>query len=203
MQHIFGIDINKINKDDLIYLLEYEVVEDKRLEYKGAFEPNNPEWKRKFLKVISSFANTSGGLLIYGISEEKGVPKKFEPLDIEDFDKTRIILQDIVRSRTEPIIPNLEVVTVDILDENNIVLIIKVLKSWNGPYRVKMNGKREFYIRIDGKSTEMDILELRNALTCQKHCLKKLQISNKIEFQIYYLTIHRSLSMKAQKQFCT
>lgn len=175
MQHIFEKNIKEINEEDLHYLLEYEVIEDRQLEYKGTLEPNSDRWKGKFLKVTSSFANTSGGLLICGINEENGVPRDFNLLNIDDFDSLRIILQDIIRSRSEPIIPNLEIEKVEINGEDKHILLIKVGKSWNGPHRVKLNGKREFFVRIDGKSTPMDIFELRNAFNLSETLIDKIK----------------------------
>ncbi len=57
--------------------------EDYRLDFKQ-------EWNEKVLRVVASFANTFGGMLFIGISEERGKPKEIIGVQSQSEIKTRI-----------------------------------------------------------------------------------------------------------------
>ena len=67
-------DLAAIRETDLLSLIEQPVMEDKSTEYKEALTLQNDEAKRKFLAGIASFANASGGDLIYGMKANDGLP---------------------------------------------------------------------------------------------------------------------------------
>ena len=79
--------LSEIVSSDFLNLIENEVPESKTIEYKQALNLKTDSEKKEFLADISSFANTSGGDLIYGIAEnEKNLPSKFENIEIKNFD---------------------------------------------------------------------------------------------------------------------
>ncbi len=59
-------------EEDLQALVDNSVLECKTIEYKQALPSNSESGKKEFLADVSSFANASGGDLIYGVSESKG-----------------------------------------------------------------------------------------------------------------------------------
>ena len=61
---------------DLQRLVDNRVQEGRAIEYKSALVVNTDEDKREFLSDVSSFANTSGGHLLFGIEENGGVPTR-------------------------------------------------------------------------------------------------------------------------------
>ncbi len=63
-----------VDASDLQTLLENEVPEGKTIDYKEALSGNSDKDRKEFLYDISSFANTSGGHLIFGIKEDGGIP---------------------------------------------------------------------------------------------------------------------------------
>ena len=64
---------NRINQIFLENLIKNGIEEDQHLDYKSKIDKNNAE----IAKDISSFANSDGGNIIYGIVEEKHKPKTF------------------------------------------------------------------------------------------------------------------------------
>ena len=82
-------NIDQITEKDLQDLIDNSVVERKTLEYKQSLPGNSDSEKKEFLNDISSFANTSGGDLIYGIIEDRdtGIPKTLEGLEIQNVDQ--------------------------------------------------------------------------------------------------------------------
>lgn len=110
---MFEKDINEITEEDLESLVNNEVQEDRRLEYKGELDLSNNEHKRKLLKTVCAFSNTSGGLLIYGIKENNGFPEELVGLDFNP-DKEIPQVIDIIKARFEPPISLFEPHSVDL-----------------------------------------------------------------------------------------
>ena len=78
----FSQPLDSLEESDLQTLLDNEVPEGKTIDYKEALSGNSDSDKKEFLYDISSFANTSGGHLIFGIKEDGGVPTEICGLDI-------------------------------------------------------------------------------------------------------------------------
>ncbi|MHC5825146.1 MAG: AlbA family DNA-binding domain-containing protein, partial [Nostoc sp.] len=65
-----------INKNDIDALIYNGVAETRTLEYKEKLSGNSDDDKKEFLADISSFANASGGDIIYGIQEQRSSDNK-------------------------------------------------------------------------------------------------------------------------------
>lgn len=159
-------------------LVSDEVPEDYNLEYKAELDLNNADHKRKLLKTISAFANTSGGLLIYGVTEkdqEKGIPGDLIGFDWDNIDENLQTVTSIIRDRSERPITIFEPHCFRLGGSEKVVLLIKVPKSWNGPHRVKLNGKKEFYTRIKNKSEPMNIEELRISFNISETLIERIK----------------------------
>ena len=72
---ITRIDFDRLSETDLRSLQENGVAEGIQLDYKRELYGNSDADKREFLKDVSSFANTAGGHIIIGVTEEDGVPE--------------------------------------------------------------------------------------------------------------------------------
>jgi predicted HTH transcriptional regulator len=68
------IDPDHIAERDLQSLVENGVAEGILFDYKGELYGASDSEKREFLKDVSSFANTTGGHIIIGMTEDGGVP---------------------------------------------------------------------------------------------------------------------------------
>src|SRR5947209_1986856 len=66
--------LDQLDEADLLDLVENAVAEGTTLDYKAALPGNGDEEKREFLRDATSFANTVGGHVLYGVTEEGGVP---------------------------------------------------------------------------------------------------------------------------------
>lgn len=64
-------DIEEITADHIASLLDNKVSERKVLEYKEELPQASDGAKKEFLGDVSSFANSSGGDIIYGIRDER------------------------------------------------------------------------------------------------------------------------------------
>jgi hypothetical protein len=112
-----------------------------RVEYKSTFDENV---RRNLPKIISSFANSLGGVLIVGINAENGIPQRpiqgFETPDEElGLTVENICLQGI----NPPVAPRTTVVPSDI--ESHVFLIIEVDESLEAPHAIE--NSRRVYVR--------------------------------------------------------
>ncbi len=62
----------------------------------------NDNDKKEFLSDISSFANTQGGDIIYGIKESSGIPDSLDGIEIVDVDSLKQQIENILRDNLEP-----------------------------------------------------------------------------------------------------
>lgn len=154
-----GKRIDEITQDFLVNFIKTRVKRDKEtldIEYKEFSDDIYNNNFDKLLKDVCAFANTVGGLIIFGVSEKgkypgniKGAKKRFSKESI-----TRKIDSGVVYQ-----IRGLRVEQIDLNDiaNNNRVFLIEVPQSVNPPHQVKYkDGIRRYYIRIDHESKEMD-----------------------------------------------
>lgn len=95
--------IDQITAQDILALVENKVPESRILDYKEDIPANrNDEWKREFLCDITSFANSAGGDLLYGIAEVRdpnnqptGIPDQANGIDIANHDNLILALENL------------------------------------------------------------------------------------------------------------
>jgi schlafen family protein len=155
--------LEEIGEADLDLLVANSVVEGKTIEYKKVLPGNSDGEKKEFLADVSSFANTTGGDLIFGIDEAQGVPTAIPGLVVSDPDAEVLRLDSIINDGLEPRIRfGSGVVRRGAAPS---VLIVKIERSWIGPHRVVFKGHNKFYARNSAGKYQMDVSELRSAFT--------------------------------------
>jgi len=168
---IYDKNVNSIELEDINNLITEKVPEDKFLEYKSQLD--NGE-KDKILKTICGFANADGGLFIYGLEEKNGEPQEITGVSLngKSWDDKKLQIQDWIDRGIEPRL-NVEMNMLD-LDDDKIVILIKVPKSWNPPHCVKNRKNRIFFVRRDGNTNSMDYEELRRIFDLNNSLIKKV-----------------------------
>lgn len=156
--------LDAITLDDLQRLLENRVNEGKTIEYKQALSVGSDGDKIRFLRTVSSFANTAGGDLLYGVDAKDGIPGALPGLQQPNEDDIKLRLESLLRDGIEPRIPGIQFHFVTV-GENCAVLIVRTRKSWNGPHRVRLAGHAHFYGRNSSGAYQLDVGELRTAFT--------------------------------------
>ena len=163
---------SEIDFADILQLIENDIVESKTIEYKRELPNNSDVSKKEFLADVSSFANSEGGDILFGIEAESGIPTKLSNLDIADNDKARLQYESIIRDGIAPRIK----FDIKIIDINNTkVLLIRIYKSWNKPHRVEYKYTHKFYSRHSGGKYLLDIEDLRNAFLSSNQTTEKIR----------------------------
>ena len=109
-----------------------------RVEYKQEITKDVP-------KIVSSFANTQGGIFIIGVKENE--PNNEEPFTIVGIPNTGGIEERIVQSAITGIYPPVmpEVIIVKVPETENVIVIVRVDESHHAPHAIQNSTK--VYIR--------------------------------------------------------
>ncbi|MCX5908563.1 MAG: ATP-binding protein, partial [Deltaproteobacteria bacterium] len=166
--------IESISETDLQTLKENQVAEGKTVEYKAALPGGTDSGKKEFLADVSSFANASGGHLLFGIEEANGIPTAIPGLDIPDTDALINRLENIVRDGIEPRIPGIQMRKID-LKTSKKVIIISIPKSWSLPHMVIFQGHSKFYSRNSSGKYPLDVGELRSAFLLSETTIERIR----------------------------
>lgn len=154
----------QIDINDLHELVQVEVPENIRLEYKRELYGNSDSDKRELLKDVSSLANAHGGHLILGLEESKGSANNLSGTTCPDPDAEILRMEQIIRSGLEPIISGIQMKAIPI-DPDRYAFILRIPRSWNPPHRVIAKGVNRFYIRHTAGVHEPSVEELRALFT--------------------------------------
>ena len=94
--------LDQITEQDLHNLVATATVERKTLDYKQQLPETNDAGKRELLADVSSFANTAGGDLVFGMTEKEGVPIEILGVQIGDTDQEILRFDSIIRTGLSP-----------------------------------------------------------------------------------------------------
>ena len=166
--------IDLLTEDDLQELKDNEVSEGKTIEYKLKLPNNTHEDKREFLADVSSFANASGGHILYGIKEESGIPVDICGLVIENVDEAKQRLENLLRDCIKPRIPGFSIRGIE-LSNSRVVIIIRIQRSWNQPHVVEFRGHWRFYSRNSAGKYPLDVSEVRSAFALSESIAEKIR----------------------------
>lgn len=162
-----------ITYKDIQDLIENSISESKTLDYKLQFPQNlNDSEKKELLADISSFTNTLGWDLIFGIKEKEWVAKEIIWCDIENLDNWKLKLESIIRTGIEPRI-NYEIKEIK-LDDLKYIIILRIKESFIKPHWISYQNNHKFYLRSSTWKYESELSELKDLF------LSTDQISNKI-----------------------
>jgi hypothetical protein len=155
--------IEQVVEADLHALIENQVSERKTIEYKQALVRNSKAENKEFLADVSSFANASGGHLVYGMKEEGGLPVELCGLDmIDDPDATVTALDNSIRDGIKPRIPGVVVWAVPLAGGKK-AIVIRVPKSFASPHMVTYGGSSRFFARTSNGKYQLDVEEIKAA----------------------------------------
>jgi len=169
-------NIDEITEKDLQALIDNSVLESKSIEYKQSLPGNSDSEKKEFLADVSSFANASGGDLIYGIIENRNtrIPEILGGLTIKNADQEISRLDSMIRDGIEPRMLGIIIKPIK-LSNSKTALIIRIPKSWISPHRVSFKGHDKFYSRSTNGKYPLDVAELRVAFNLSETTTERIR----------------------------
>lgn len=144
--------------NDLEDLMSNEIEESINLDYKSARSLDKSDRKKKEIaKDVSAFANSDGGIIIYGIVEENHKPQEIDFVDGNDL--TKEWLENVIDGNIQQRI--LDILIYPIRKNNDLqktVYIVKIPPSVNAPH---ISSDNKYYKRYNFKSVPMEEYEVR------------------------------------------
>ncbi|MBB6144743.1 hypothetical protein HNQ77_002699 [Silvibacterium bohemicum] len=159
-----------------------KIAEQKTIEFKEKLSIGGREETAEFLADISSFANASGGDIIFGISDERdasgnptGIPAKIVALQIENASSECNRIEQIVETGLQPRIPVFHVKAIDI-PEHGPVIVARIGKSWVAPHMVTYGNRSRFYSRNSSTGkVQLDVQQIGAAFAAQRDVGERLR----------------------------
>lgn len=164
---------NEINFSDLEMLVENKVIEHRILEYKRTINLDTDKEKKEFLKDISSFANSEGGYIFYGIDAVEGVPQKISGLINFSFDNVKLRIENIIQSCIRPRIQGIQFL--QIIENELTIFYLFIPKSWNLPHMITFQDLNRFYSRNSAGVFLLDVDQLRDAFNSVHNIESKIK----------------------------
>jgi len=165
---------------DLQQLIANEVEENTALEYKrGASLGKDDERKRELSKDVSAFANSAGGILVYGMAEHGPKPTHIDPVDPGAYSKEW--LEDVITSNIQPRIDGLHINPV-LLAGANSGRLVYVLTIPQGLTAHQARDKK-YYKRFNFKVEAMEHYEVQDTMNRAKTPIIDVHIERNILFQ--------------------
>ncbi|HEV3037522.1 MAG TPA: ATP-binding protein [Candidatus Angelobacter sp.] len=161
--------LDQITKANIESLITAKVSERRTLDYKQQLPGGTDEDKRELLGDVASFANASGGDLLFGVVDERdangkptGIPASADGLSVTNINEQIARIEASVRDGIAPRIQGIEFVPIDGFSKGP-VLIVRIPKSWAGPHMVTFKGSSRFYSRNSTGKYPLDVAEIRSA----------------------------------------
>ena len=165
---------SELTEEDLLSLVEGAVAEGKEVDYKIELPGHTDQEKREFLADVSSFANTVGGWLFFGLEETGGIATGVPGCEIEDPDEMIQRLENLVRTSIAPRIPGVEFGGCE-LGSGRIVVSAQVRRSFISPHRVTFRDHSKFYARNSAGKYPLDVSELRTLFNLSGSYVERLR----------------------------
>ena len=147
-------------EDDLLGLISNKAQESLTLEFKACGALRDKGWRHEFAKDVSAFANSAGGVLIYGLKENKHT---HEAEEIDDgFNPTnpsKEQLEQIVNSNIHRRIDGIRfnAISLSRTRPEKVAYVISVPESSHAPHM----ANHRFYKRFEYESVSMEEFEVR------------------------------------------
>ncbi|SEO11328.1 Putative DNA-binding domain-containing protein [Mucilaginibacter gossypiicola] len=181
------------NEEYLNNLIKDRTEENIHLDYKAADALERSDKKtQQISKDISAFANSDGGIIIYGLQEDevnKHVAAKITPINRKEISKEW--LEHVIQGSIQPRINDVKIYPIEVNGNiDDVVYVVDISKSDTAHQAID----RKYYKRFNFNSEPMYDYEIRDILNRAKH--PKIELEFEIsrepqdEYPKYYLNVY-------------
>jgi hypothetical protein len=161
---LFDKSLAQLAESDLLALITDKESEGRMLDYKRELAGQSDGDRKEFLYDTSSFANTLGGDLVFGMEEQNGLPTNLVGLADVNPDKEILRLEQMLRDGIRPSITGVQTVPIR-LANGNVAIVMRIPRSWNPPHQVTFQKAFRFYARDTNGKYQIDVDELRSVFS--------------------------------------
>lgn len=172
--------LDQITKADIESLVENEVGEGKNIDYKLELPGRSDGDKKDFLADVTSFANSGGGDIIFGLRERvdgegknTGIPDEAVGLPDVNLDQETLRLESSIREGIAHRIPGIQPLKEIVGFPSGSVFILRIPKSWASPHMITFQNTSRFYSRTSNGKYQMDVMKFERRFSRQKKFIKK------------------------------
>lgn len=171
--------------DKITQLISDGVEESLHLDYKAADALGKSDGKKSEIsKDISAFANSDGGVIIYGVKEfndplKKHLPESIDPIKRTDFSKEWI--EQVINSNISPKIKGMVITPVQygqIIDDK-VLYVVEIPKSST----VHQAKDKRYYKRYNFESVAMEDYEIKDIINRSNKTDIKVRFTPKINIE--------------------
>ena len=155
-----------IVKEDVFMDITRLIGETTEYDKKAALEIKKP---KSWCKSVSAFANTSGGVLIFGVSDDGKI------IGLTDHESDAERISEIIKTRLDPI-PEFNLSFCE--EEGKKMIVLNIYKGEETPYYYSGDGVMEAYIRVGNESVKATSSELKRLVLRGKNTSFDSQISS-------------------------
>ena len=162
-----GVPVSRLSGEDVLAILEGRVPESQELEYKRELPGRKDEDKREFLADVSSFANTTGGVILYGVETGKdsegrdnGIPEGIASIAPSVGEAEILRLAQILHHGLSPRLSGEELRIVELTDGKR-VMALGLRRSLHAPHMVWFDRNGKVWARKGAHKDQVDAVELR------------------------------------------
>jgi len=169
-----------ITRADIEALVTNRRPEGREIEYKLELPGTNDDARREFLADVASFANTSGGDVIYGVrgatdtdGKATGLPEEIVGVSLNK-DAEQLRLDSMIRDGIDPAVPAVQYQAVEGFARGP-VLIVRIPRSWRSPHMVTFRNHSRFYARAASGKYQLDVGQLREAFVAPERLRERIE----------------------------
>ncbi len=152
------------DESDLHELIRNEVQESLTLDYKGSAALAKTDDKKNAIAIaVSAFANSDGGLLVYGMQENKHVPTTID-VGVDRNLLTKEWLESVIKGRIRPALDKILIKQIQVGNPgtNMVVYVIEIGQATTrAPHQA---ADHKYYKRSNFESTPMEDYEIRDLM---------------------------------------
>lgn len=141
------------------------------IDYKEQMHLDSKDQKREFAADVTSFSNTNGGYLVFGIKEIEGLVDEIVGIVINNVDDLKLQIESLLRDLIEPRINNIQMKMLPI-DSANSVFLIFIPRSYSGPHIVR---GRDFFGRNTSGKYKLEYNEIKRRFLETDTLYKEIQ----------------------------
>jgi len=155
--------LDQLTEADLLNLVANAVAEGTTLDYKAELPTNQDESKKEFLRDATSFANTAGGHLVFGMTEDGGIPTGVPGIALENVEEKKLWLENILRDGIDPRLPQWSIQEVPVTG-GRFAIVIRFARSWQRPHMVTFRNDSRFFARHSTGKYQLDVAQIRSSV---------------------------------------